>query len=141
MPAESTEIIILGGGIIGLSTAYYLLTSSPKPRVTLIEPHRVAHGASSRAMGMVAETWHDREVLPLARLSWRCYLELVEQFSGIDEFDWRLSKVTGADIGQPQSKRSAYRKIPVGKQTSEQGGLVLNGTKYDMTGHGGVAAV
>lgn len=52
------NILILGGGIIGLSTAYYLLTSPHLPAkstITLIERTAIAHCASSRAAGIIAE--------------------------------------------------------------------------------------
>lgn len=140
--STSPNVVILGGGIIGLSTAYYLLSdaASYPVKVTLIEPHRIAHGASSRAMGMIAETWHDRDVLPLAKLSWRCYRDLVSAHNGGQEFDWTMSKVSGVDVGSSKVKpgrRSAYRKLPAGRHVAER--EWLSGERYDMTGSGGVA--
>ena len=142
-PSTAKNIIILGGGIIGLSTAYYLLTSNSLPSditVTLVERTAIAHGASSRAAGIIASAWHASDVIPLAELSWECYEQLNEAFDGAKRWDWRETKIWGVDVGTKKAVRSAYRKLPVGRRSDDQGSW-LNGEKYDLTGQGGTAAM
>lgn len=47
-----TDIIVLGGGIAGIATAYYLLRDTKK-RVVLIEANKIAHGATGHNAGQV----------------------------------------------------------------------------------------
>lgn len=47
---SSTDIVVIGGGIAGISTAYYLLRET-ELRVVLIERDRIGHGASGRNGG------------------------------------------------------------------------------------------
>lgn len=128
-----TRIIIIGGGIIGLSTAYYLLSSpsssEPKPHVTLIERHRIAHGASGRAMGMIGRDWQPAHTRPLSRLSWKCYEELDNEYGG-GQWDWMVRPALGVEV-QSGASLSAYR--PVRKKGRDgDGGRGLNGEVYMM---------
>jgi len=130
MAPDSRNVIVIGGGIIGLSTSYYTLTSPhlpPNSTVTLIERASIAHGASSRAAGIIASAWHSSEVIPLAEISWDCYEELNEKYDGGREWDWTVA-------------RSAYRRLPREKGRVD-GESWLNGDKYDMTGEGGTATM
>ena len=134
------RVVILGGGIIGLSSAYYLLTSSHLPAsstVTLIERTSVAHGASSRAAGIIAEHWHQSHVIPLAELSYKCYQDLNAEYDGHSKWDWRKTSISGVDIGA-KTRRSEIRKLPDGKKVDKGW---LNGDTYDLTGNGGTATM
>ena len=72
------KIVIVGGGIIGCSTAYYL-TKLGHRNVTLIEAVEVAHAASGRAGGFLAQDWCDAQRTgPLARRSYDLHRELAE---------------------------------------------------------------
>jgi len=62
-----TDIVIVGGGIAGVSTAYFLLTQTTK-RVVLLEADKIAHGATGHNAGQVSS---DFEVP---------FSELVERF-------------------------------------------------------------
>lgn len=55
--AAEPPVLIIGGGIIGASTAYYL--SLLGRRSTIVEWHAVAGAASGRAGGFLARTWCD----------------------------------------------------------------------------------
>ena len=52
------RVCIVGGGVVGASTAYYL-TQAGHPDVTLVEAVEVAHAASGRAGGFLALDWCD----------------------------------------------------------------------------------
>ena len=48
------EIIVIGGGIIGASTAYHLAKSGAKD-VLLLERHKLTSGTSFHAAGLVGQ--------------------------------------------------------------------------------------
>ena len=65
-----SKIVIVGGGIIGCSTAYYL-TKLGHRNVTLIEAVEVAHAASGRAGGFLALDWCDGQKTGMGEYSSR----------------------------------------------------------------------
>lgn len=52
-PAKNYDFVIVGGGIAGLSTAYWLQREHPKARLALIEKNRLGFGATGRNAGFV----------------------------------------------------------------------------------------
>lgn len=64
---HNTDVIIIGGGIAGVSTAYFALTKTNQ-KVALIEATRIAHGATGHNAGQIA-TYFERP-----------FSELVEEF-------------------------------------------------------------
>jgi glycine/D-amino acid oxidase-like deaminating enzyme len=82
-----TRVVVVGGGIVGCATAYFLAREGA--RVTLLERERVAYGASGRNPGFV---WlHGRNpglALELALAGRRLYPELAAE---LDPFEFRES--------------------------------------------------
>ncbi|KAJ6591191.1 FAD dependent oxidoreductase [Mycena vulgaris] len=86
------NIIVVGGGIIGCSTAYYL-TRHPafnpsRVAVTLIEAsaHGAAQGASGKAGGLVAKWAYPKE---LVDVSFNEHVRLAEEHNGKERWGWR----------------------------------------------------
>ena len=129
---SSRCIVIIGGGIIGLSTAYYLLSASsfPVPKVTLVERHKIAHGASGRAMGMIGRDWQPSHALPLSRLSWECYEELDTTYGG-EKWDWMVRPALGVEV-KSGARLSAYRPVRKRGKGGMGEGRGLNGETYLM---------
>src|SRR4051812_20844989 len=50
---KSFDAIIVGAGISGLSTAYWLQKEDPSLKIAIIEKSRVAFGASGRNAGFI----------------------------------------------------------------------------------------
>ena len=50
---RAVDVIIIGGGFTGLSTAWHLLRRQPSLGVALIEARRLGNGASGRNGGQV----------------------------------------------------------------------------------------
>ena len=84
---EKSDVVIIGGGIIGVSTAYYLAKYGVS--VTLIEKGEIAGEQSSRNWGFVRQQGRDPAEIPTIMRS----LVL-----------WKgLSKELGEDIGFKQA--------------------------------------
>ncbi|TRY62899.1 hypothetical protein TCAL_08189 [Tigriopus californicus] len=75
------QVTIVGGGIMGCATAYYLTKlGSERVQVTLIERHRIAGHASGKAGGFLALDWCDGgPVEALARKSFQLHEELATE--------------------------------------------------------------
>lgn len=52
-PAKTYDFVIVGGGIAGLSTAYWLQKEQPQAKVAILEKNRIGFGASGRNAGFV----------------------------------------------------------------------------------------
>ncbi|MCK9733775.1 NAD(P)/FAD-dependent oxidoreductase [Pseudomonas syringae] len=74
LPAEA-DVVVIGGGIIGAFTAYYLAKRGMK--VALVEKGRIGAEQSSRNWGWCRQQNRDARELPMATKS----LELWEQFA------------------------------------------------------------
>lgn len=88
------EIVVVGGGIIGVCTAYYLLSSitpasSPVTRVTLVEEEVIAGAASGKAGGFLALDWHGPATTSLAKLSYRLHRDLATEYGGAERWGYR----------------------------------------------------
>ncbi|KAK2609161.1 hypothetical protein QQS21_002243 [Conoideocrella luteorostrata] len=85
--------VIVGTGIIGLSTAYYLSKHQPGTTIHLIDSSPdLFTSASGYAGGFLARTWHEHDprVAALAALSFDEHSKLAEEEGGHDK--WEYSK-------------------------------------------------
>ncbi|EDO18891.1 hypothetical protein Kpol_1023p60 [Vanderwaltozyma polyspora DSM 70294] len=88
--AGKKHIVIVGGGIIGACTAFYL-TRHPKfsgqdIKITLFETTEVAGGASGKAGGLLASWAFPEEIVPL---SFQMHQDLSDEFNGEENWDYR----------------------------------------------------
>ena len=60
--ARSADVVIIGAGFTGLSTAYHLSTRFPERKIVVLEARRVGNGASGRNAGMVLNWVHGPEL-------------------------------------------------------------------------------
>ena len=75
------NIVICGGGIIGVCTAYYLSQRDNVSSITIIERYKIAGCASGKAGGFLALDWCDDGWLrPLARKSFELHTELGQKY-------------------------------------------------------------
>lgn len=106
--AESTEkrnIVIVGGGIIGSTTAYYLTRhqsyNPAQHKITLLEATSVASAASGKAGGLLALWAYPKQIVPL---SFQLHKELAEEHGGKDRWGYRPVGVGAIEL--------SGRKIP-----------------------------
>jgi len=50
---EALDVVVVGGGLAGLSAAYHLLRAQPGLQVAVLESHTIGYGASTRNSGML----------------------------------------------------------------------------------------
>ncbi|SCV67300.1 BQ2448_5946 [Microbotryum intermedium] len=106
-----SSILIIGGGIQGVCTAYYL-TQLAKERgrnisVTILEGSGIAAGASGKAGGLLALDWHGASTSSLASLSYKLHRELAEKYSGDTTWGYRTLDTlsVSADLTRTQKRR------------------------------------
>ncbi|KAI9778315.1 MAG: hypothetical protein M1816_004136 [Peltula sp. TS41687] len=84
------DIVIIGGGIIGCTTAYYLTRHAaynPRlHRITLLEATKIAGGASGKAGGLLALWAYPSCIVPL---SYRLHAELAAEHNGRERWGYR----------------------------------------------------
>lgn len=131
--------VILGGGIIGLSTAYYLSlarsssssssssgTSTESSTIHIVDssPALLA-SASGYAGGFLALDWFNPSVASLGALSFRLHRELAEKHNGPRKWGYAGSHVYSLNVNEDYDVDGTGRKK---KKKSNGGDWVLEGT-------------
>ena len=109
--------VILGGGVIGLSTAYYLSQSRPphkdgNPPIHIVDiASSLLLSASGFAGGFLALDWFSPQSASLGALSFRLHRELAQQHDGQRRWGYAGSHVYSLSINdRAVSKRSKKGK-------------------------------
>ncbi len=86
-----SPVVIVGGGIIGLSTAYYLSQARKSGRsITIVDSAaRLFAGASGKANGILGDYGFEREAEPLGKLSWELHQQLASVHRGQAVWSYR----------------------------------------------------
>ncbi|KAL8788989.1 MAG: hypothetical protein Q9213_001398 [Squamulea squamosa] len=111
---EPKEIVIIGGGIIGCTSAYFL-TRHPaydpsKHKITLLEASKVAGGASGKAGGLLALWAYPRTIVPL---SYRLHAQLAQEHGG--ESRWGYRQIHCGQLtarGRPNERKETLNGKP-----------------------------
>ncbi|KAI1392544.1 nucleotide-binding domain-containing protein [Hypoxylon trugodes] len=91
--------VILGAGIIGTSTAYYLSKHQPGSSIHLVEPSpELFASASGYAGGFLAKDWFSPAVAELGALSFEEHRKFAEQEDGARK--WGYSRSTSISLSQ-----------------------------------------
>ena len=113
------HVLIVGAGIHGLSTAYFLSTRH-HVRCTLIERSgSIAPGASSKAAGFLARHWNDETpTKALTHRSFDLHQELADKL-GADKINYRRLHCVGVQVDPSMQKERvpASSKKPKKHQT------------------------
>lgn len=93
--------IILGGGIIGSSVAYYLTTNrvqeQEQEQIHIVEPSELFNCASGYAAGFLAKDWFAGSVAPLGELSFNLHNELAIQNGGAQKWGYMKGSAFSLD--------------------------------------------
>ncbi|KAL7418818.1 hypothetical protein Q5752_006502 [Cryptotrichosporon argae] len=117
--AAPQHIVVVGGGIAGVSTAYFLATSLARPAgstVTLVEGTRVAAGASGYSGGFLARDWHGAATASLSAMSYDLHKSLADEFGGRDKWGYRAVDTLSvtSDLRRVSKKPSPLPWLPAG---------------------------
>jgi hypothetical protein len=88
-----TDIVIIGGGIAGVSTAYYILKNT-KENVILLDANKVGHGASGHNAGQLT-TYFER---PLSDIASEFGVDMACTGQKNIESAWGLLEEIGQDV-------------------------------------------
>lgn len=102
----ATNTVIIGAGIIGTSTAYYLSQTSPPSSIHLVETTpRLFSSASGYAAGFLAADWFGPATASLGALSFKLHKELAEEHDGPSR--WGYSRSTGTSMADTDAMEEA----------------------------------
>ncbi|WFD38896.1 uncharacterized protein MJAP1_001862 [Malassezia japonica] len=105
--SDSRHIVIVGGGIIGTSIAYYLSRTKDAPAITLLESSKgVAPGASGKAGGFLALDWHGMATSSLAALSYKLHRDLAKENNGAERWGYREVETHQLSLDTSRKPRS-----------------------------------
>lgn len=90
-PPKSCDIVVVGAGIIGVSTVHALAQLNPGKRVVLVDQHTIAWGASGRNAGFLIPGNHtdlattvDTYGYDTARTIWEFTMDTIDQVKRLD---------------------------------------------------------
>ena len=100
-PSQTTSTVIVGAGVIGCATAYYLAESgNTKPdTIHLLEAsEELFASASGKAAGFLASDWYGPPTASLGALSFKLHKELADKHNGNKQ--WGYSRSTGTSLAE-----------------------------------------
>ncbi|WVQ98816.1 hypothetical protein IAU59_005947 [Kwoniella sp. CBS 9459] len=113
-PQAPNNILIIGGGIAGVSTAYFLATHPlrfPATRITLVEGTKIAAAASGKSGGFLAKDWHGSATADLSAMSYELHKTLADEFGGKEKWGYRTVDTLSIETDATRkSKRSSPLK-------------------------------
>jgi glycine/D-amino acid oxidase-like deaminating enzyme len=130
---DAVDVAIIGGGVIGISTAWYLLKRGLS--VFVADKGRVAGEQSSRNWGWVRVTWRDEAEVPIAIDSLNCWQQLSEELDedlgftrggiaglafSMDTDQWYGGVITPSD-----ARAEPFKAVPaMARAVQAKGGLI-----------------
>ncbi|KAL9940595.1 hypothetical protein V8E36_000083 [Tilletia maclaganii] len=127
------HICIVGGGVIGVTTAYHLGLHPNRngASISLFETSlSIAPGASSKSGGFMASDWHGKETEKLAELSYDLHTQLAADFGGAEKWGYRTLNTYQAKIDNyagPVRKRKKTHELDWVDRSVVVGGIKVMG--------------
>jgi len=112
--------VIIGAGIIGVSTAYYLshsVSSNKENTITVVDPCAPAAGASGKAAGFLSRNWTGKETSALENLSFELYKDLAKRYGGAEEWGYRQCRVLTVVAGKAGDQTQDIQWSETGPKT------------------------
>ena len=96
-PSPQPAVVIIGAGIIGTSTAYFLTQLNPTREIHILESSPCLFpSSSSRAAGFLAKDWFSSSLADLGILSFDLHRSLADDNSGAEK--WGYAGSTGLSL-------------------------------------------
>ncbi|KAJ2548599.1 hypothetical protein EV175_004765, partial [Coemansia sp. RSA 1933] len=112
-------IIVIGAGIVGVSTAYFTAKriseeygdSSERPRVVLVEQSEAGSSASGKSGGFLARQWSDgTDTEQLAQFGYDLHARLAAEFNGAEQWGYRALDTYCAEIDRIPVRQAKQHK-------------------------------
>jgi glycine/D-amino acid oxidase-like deaminating enzyme len=103
-PPSDTDVVVIGGGVIGVCTALYLARAGR--RVTLLEKGRIAGEQSGRNWGWIRQNGRDPDELPIMAEANRLWRALAEETN----VDIGLTQGGVTYLAETETKLEGYGK-------------------------------
>ncbi|KAM0332979.1 hypothetical protein ACHAQA_001636 [Verticillium albo-atrum] len=121
-PQSKKNIVVVGGGIIGSTTAYFL-SRHPKfnpalHKITLLEATSIAAGASGKAGGLLALWAYPQALVPL---SYRLHAELASEHGGAERWGYRRLECGSFDATVSRAKLDAAEQASAARDAAVPG--------------------
>ncbi|KAL6498232.1 hypothetical protein OROGR_028629 [Orobanche gracilis] len=136
----SKRVVICGGGVIGVCTAYFL--SKIGAAVTIVEKSSIACAASGKAGGFLALDWCDGgPISSLARASFNLHRSLAQELNGAESYGYRalttlsLSITETTSSSSAQFKRKSYPDVPSWVDGPARGPMTIGTTETTAQVH------
>ncbi|MEM3684536.1 MAG: FAD-binding oxidoreductase [Conexivisphaerales archaeon] len=114
---RTADILVLGGGIVGLATAYYAARRK-LGRITILERDRIGRGASSRNLGGIREQFSNEPTIRLMKQSIDLWEKLPEELEWNFLYDQKGYLLVARSEGQlAQLKTNAALQNSLGVRT------------------------
>ena len=119
-----SQTVIVGGGIIGFSTAYYLATRLGDGSSITVNENHVSpfKGASGQATGILGDYGFDDAATPLGKCSWELHNSLADEYDGRNEWgfsDIIVHKLNKFSSSVAESGHTSKHPLPSWCRTSE----------------------
>ncbi|KAF8473127.1 FAD dependent oxidoreductase [Kalaharituber pfeilii] len=135
MPSQTKAppLIIIGGGVMGVSTAYFLSLRNPDREIHIIESSpSIFPSASARAAGFIAKDWFSSSLADLGILSFDLHKKLAELHGGREKWGYSgsigLSLITkptvNGIISKPRGESWLFQGTSRAEVASKSGGSV-----------------
>ena len=97
-PSDQYDVVIIGAGVHGLSTAYYLAKNGIT-KVAVLDKGYVGGGASARSTAIIRANYLTAEGIPFFRESLKLYEDLSKDLS----FNILFNQMGRLDLGHSES--------------------------------------
>ncbi|GFF50561.1 FAD dependent oxidoreductase superfamily [Aspergillus udagawae] len=102
--------VILGGGIIGSSIAYYLSENGSSDEIHIVEvSSQLFSAASGYAAGFLAKDWFAPALAPLGALSFNLHQSLAAKHGGAQKWGYMKGTALSLDLSKKDKKGGASR--------------------------------
>ncbi|KAK9466557.1 FAD dependent oxidoreductase [Lipomyces arxii] len=113
--------IIVGGGIIGLSTAFYLVSEQQCENIIVVDTARQLFTcASGRAAGFLNKSWFSKKTSNLAELSFSLHEELADTNDGYHNWGYRRSQAWSTAVKKDGMSSEEYELLKTERLQSQQ---------------------
>ncbi|UZJ57225.1 hypothetical protein CBS101457_006545 [Exobasidium rhododendri] len=134
--SRGKSVCLIGAGIMGITTAYYLAMSGRCGAITLLEEGQIAGGASGKAAGFLARDWHSTPTSSLGKLSYELHSDLAEKLDGARRFGYRKVSSLTLNVQKGCKKESQTSADPITSWMNPD-----NISEVDIMGEEGTAQV